>query len=47
VKQGLGEALLVAKADNNVPAGCVRVSAAHASTSKLGDMFGQISVERA
>jgi len=47
VKQGQGEALLVAKADNNVPAGCVRVSAAHASTSKLGDMFGQISVERA
>lgn len=47
VKQGQGEAFLVAKADNNVPAGCVRVSAAHASTSKLGDMFGQISVERA
>lgn len=47
VKQGQGEALLIAKADNNVPAGCVRVSAAHASTDKLGDMFGQISVERA
>lgn len=47
VKQGAGEAVLVAKADNNVPAGCVRVSAAHASTAMLGDMFGSISVERA
>ncbi len=47
VRQGQGIALLVAKADNAVPAGCVRVSAAHASTAQLGEMFGQISVERA
>ncbi|HSG22632.1 MAG TPA: NADH-quinone oxidoreductase subunit NuoG [Azonexus sp.] len=47
VKQGSGEAFLIVKTDNGVPAGCVRVSAAHASTSKLGDMFGQISVEHA
>ncbi|WP_428825576.1 NADH-quinone oxidoreductase subunit NuoG [Azonexus sp. IMCC34842] len=47
VRQGQGGALLVAKADNTVPAGCVRVSAAHASTAQLGEMFGQISVERA
>ncbi|UCV27461.1 NADH-quinone oxidoreductase subunit NuoG [Ferribacterium limneticum] len=47
VRQGAGEAVLVAKVDNNVPAGCVRVSAAHASTVMLGDMFGSISVERA
>ncbi|UCV07112.1 NADH-quinone oxidoreductase subunit NuoG [Dechloromonas denitrificans] len=47
VRQGQGSALLVAKADNTVPAGCVRVSAAHASTAQLGEMFGQISVERA
>jgi hypothetical protein len=33
--------------DNNVPVGCVRVAAAHASTAMLGDMFGSISVERA
>ena len=46
VKQGSGEAVLVAKADNNVPACCVRVSAAHVSTAMLGDMFGSISVER-
>jgi NADH-quinone oxidoreductase subunit G len=47
IKQGQGEALLVAKADNTIPAGCVRVAAAHASTANLGDMFGLISVERA
>ncbi len=47
VKQGQGEAVLVAQADNNVPVGCVRVAAAHVSTAALGDMFGQISVERA
>jgi NADH-quinone oxidoreductase subunit G len=47
VKQGQGEAVLVVKADNNVPVGCVRVAAAHVSTAALGDMFGPISVERA
>ena len=47
VKQGQGEAVLVAKADNSVPVGCVRVAAAHVSTAALGDMFGPISVERA
>jgi NADH-quinone oxidoreductase subunit G len=47
VRQGAGETVLVAKIDNNVPVGCVRVSAAHASTAMLGDMFGSISVERA
>jgi NADH-quinone oxidoreductase subunit G len=47
VKQGQGEALLVAKADDSVPVGCVRVAAGHASTAALGAMFGPISVERA
>ena len=47
VKQGEGVAVLVAMTDNNVPRGCVQVSAAHASTAMLGDMFGSISVERA
>ena len=47
VVQGAGEARLVAQLDNAVPANCVRVAAAHASTGALGDMFGQISVERA
>ena len=47
VKQGQGEALLTARMDANVPSGCVRVAAAHASTAALGDMFGPINVERA
>jgi NADH-quinone oxidoreductase subunit G len=47
VRQGAGEAILVARADNNVPAGCVRVAAAHASTAALGEPFGPIFVERA
>ena len=47
VRQGSGEAVLVARADNNVPAGCVRVAAAHASTASLGEPFGPIFVERA
>ena len=47
VRQGQGEALLKAKADETVPAGCVRVAAAHVSTAALGDMFGPIDVERA
>ncbi|WP_374340304.1 NADH-quinone oxidoreductase subunit NuoG [Azonexus sp.] len=47
VVQGQGAAVLAAKIDNNVPAGCVRVSAAHATTAALGAMFGQITVERA
>jgi len=47
VRQGNGEAILTARLDNGVPAGCVRVAAAHSSTVALGDMFGSISVERA
>jgi NADH-quinone oxidoreductase subunit G len=47
VSQGQGQAVLEAVADVRIPQGCVRVSAAHASTAGLGDMFGSISVERA
>ena len=47
VKQGAGEAQLVTALDETVPAGCVRVAAAHALTATLGDMFGAINVERA
>ena len=47
VKQGNGEVVLLAKLDNNVPVGSVRVAAAHASTAALGEPFGLISVERA
>ncbi len=47
VRQGEGEATLEAAFDESVPADCVRVAAAHASTAGLGDMFGTITVERA
>ena len=47
VKQGQGEAILVAKADGGVPDGCVRVAAGHPGTAALGEMFGAITVERA
>jgi NADH-quinone oxidoreductase subunit G len=47
VKQGPGEAVLVACADALVPPGCVRVAAVHAATAALGEMFGPINVERA
>ena len=40
VKQGAGEAVLMARQDETVPAGCVRISAGHALTAMLGDMFG-------
>ncbi len=47
VRQGQGEALLTAQADETVPGGCVRVAAAHAATAALADMSGSINVERA
>ena len=47
VKQGEGVATLLARQDEGVPSGCVRVAAAHATTAALGDLFGAITVERA
>ena len=47
LRQGSGEATLELKVDPSVPAGCVRVAAAHRSTAALGEMFGTITVERA
>ena len=47
VRQESGHVVLMACADVMVPAGCVRVAAAHATTAALGDMFGPIKVERA
>jgi NADH-quinone oxidoreductase subunit G len=42
-----GEALLEASLDAGLPDGVVRIAAAHESTSRLGPMFGPISVQRA
>jgi len=47
VSQGQGSAVLVAAIDAKLPANVVRVSAAHAATSSLGGMFGEINVEKA
>jgi NADH-quinone oxidoreductase subunit G len=47
IAQDGGEVALVAKLDAGVPAGCVRVAAAHASTAALGAMFGELSVVKA
>ena len=45
VRQAGGEAMMKIGLDASVPDGCVRVAAAHASTSMLGPMFGPIGVE--
>ncbi len=45
VRQANGEAMMTVAVDASVPDGCVRVAAGHATTSKLGAMFGPIGVE--
>jgi len=47
VKQGAGEARVVAALDDKLPDDCVRVAAAHPNTAKLGAMFGMVTVEKA
>ena len=47
VRQGQGSASLTAAIDGRLPENVVRVAAAHASTAKLGGMFGAIVVEKA
>jgi len=47
VNQGQGAVYLMARADNTLPKGVVRVAAGHTATAKLGAMFGAVTVERA
>ena len=47
VKQGSGSAVLKAKADNRLPKGVVRVPGASPLTTDLGDLMGEIQVEKA
>jgi NADH-quinone oxidoreductase subunit G len=47
VRQDGGEALLAAARDDGIPDGAVRVAAGHASTARLGGMFGAATVEKA
>jgi len=47
VRQGSGEAVLKAALDAAVPAGVVRIAAAHPATCGLGGLSGPVTVERA
>jgi NADH-quinone oxidoreductase subunit G len=47
VTQGRGEAVLATLADATVPAGVVRIAAAHPSTCGLDGLTGPVTVERA
>ncbi|HYA46478.1 MAG TPA: NADH-quinone oxidoreductase subunit NuoG [Burkholderiales bacterium] len=47
VRQGDGEAVVEVGIDERLPAGCLRLAAAHRHTAGLGPMFGSISVELA
>jgi NADH-quinone oxidoreductase subunit G len=46
VTQGDGVVELVVQGDSALAAGCVRIAAAHLSTSALGAMSGELSLER-
>ncbi|GAB7562256.1 NADH-quinone oxidoreductase subunit NuoG [Methylobacillus methanolivorans] len=46
VKQGEGSAVLEAHADTRVPHGCVRIPGALPQTAGLGDLLGEITIER-
>jgi NADH-quinone oxidoreductase subunit G len=46
VTQEAGHALLPVLRDERVPAGCVRICAAHPLTAGLGDMFGAVELTR-
>jgi NADH-quinone oxidoreductase subunit G len=46
VKQDKGSAVLTVRLDNHVAMGCVRVAAAHEDTVGLGDLMGDITVEK-
>jgi len=47
VRQGGGEAEVELASDDRLAEGCVRLAAGHASTSTLGGMFDELSLERA
>jgi NADH-quinone oxidoreductase subunit G len=45
-RQDKGSAVLTVRTDNHVAKGCVRVAAAHPDTIGLGDLMGDISIEK-
>ena len=46
VKQGEGSAVLKVRIDNHVAMGCVRIQAASPVTASLGELMGDITVEK-
>jgi NADH-quinone oxidoreductase subunit G len=46
VKQDKGSAVLTVRLDNHVAMGCVRVIASHPASTSLGDLMGEITVEK-
>lgn len=46
VKQGEGFIHLEAACDEKLPANCIRIACAHPKTAALGDLFGEIVVEK-
>ena len=46
VKQDKGSAILPVRSDTHVAMGCVRLAAAHEDTLGLGDLMGDISIEK-
>ena len=46
VKQDQGSAVLLVRADLHVAPGCVRIAAAHKQTIGLGDLMGDIAIEK-
>jgi NADH-quinone oxidoreductase subunit G len=46
VRQDKGSAILKVKLDNHVAMGCVRVTASHEDSTDLGDLMGEITVEK-
>ncbi len=45
-KQDKGSAVLQVKLDNHVAMGCVRVTASHEGSTGLGDLMGEITIEK-
>ncbi|HSH71517.1 MAG TPA: NADH-quinone oxidoreductase subunit NuoG [Methylophilaceae bacterium] len=46
VKQGEGSAVLQVRLDNHVAKGCVRIQAASPITASLGELMGEITIEK-
>jgi NADH-quinone oxidoreductase subunit G len=46
VKQDKGSAILTVWLDNHVAMGCVRVTASHKDSISLGDLMGDITIEK-